>query len=87
MTDVAKLSQYLSKCTEKIQVITKQIEENPTPKLYKALDSELEKIIHAVSEADFPRNDKIREIFTKSMKVKTLIRYTFHVIQDAHQRI
>lgn len=87
MTDVSTLSQYLSECTEKIQVITKQIKENPNPKLYKALDRELEKIIHAVSEADFPRNDKIREIFTKSMKAKTLIRYTFHAIQNEHQRI
>lgn len=87
MTDVSKLSQYLSECTEKISVITKQIEENPTQKLYKDLDRELEKINNAVIDADFPRNDKISETFTKSMKAKTLVRYTFHAIQNEHQRI
>lgn len=87
MTDISKLSKYLSECTEKIKLITQQIKENPTPKSYKDLDLELEKIIHAVSDADFPRNDRIREIFTKSMKAKTLTRHAFHAIQNEHQRI
>jgi hypothetical protein len=87
MTDISELSKYLSECTEKIKLITQQIKDNPTPKLYKDLDLELEKIIHAVSEADFPRNDKISEIFTKSMIAKTLTRHTFHAIKDEHQRI
>lgn len=84
MNDIQELSQFLSERIEIVESITTQIARKPTLKLYKALDSELEVIINKISEADFPRNDEIRQIFTKSMTAKTLTRYT---LQNEQPRI
>jgi hypothetical protein len=74
MNDIEDLSKYLSERIEVVNSLTAQIAENPTLELYKALDVELERIINAIINADFPINDRIRIIFTKSMKAKTLNR-------------